>query len=88
MVDINTLRRQVPTTGAQYRQPALAVLTQEQKAKLPALEAALKAQGPAYEAIQLNLMDYPNQQIGLPRPLPALGGPAAEPASLRFGGRR
>lgn len=69
MVEINNLRKQLPLPSDQYRASALAVLTDAQKAKLPALTEALKVMQPANEAVFYNLVDSPNQ-IAIPRPLP------------------
>ena len=70
MVDINNLRRQLPLNNGPYRTQALAVLTDAQKAKLPALTDALKLQTPGWQATALNLIDNPISQD--PRILPAL----------------
>jgi hypothetical protein len=69
MVEINTLRRQVPDTGTPFRGSALAVLNDVQKAKLPQLTQALELQRTAGDAVSLNLIDYP--RIPSPRILPA-----------------
>jgi hypothetical protein len=68
-VEINNLQRKLPLAAEPYRSSALAVLTDQQKAKLPALAEALRLVPAASEAASVNLIDYPNQ-IGLPRPLP------------------
>lgn len=59
MVEINTLRRQLPLDGEPYRTQALAVLNDVQKGKLAPLADALKLQSPAWQAVQLNLIDSP-----------------------------
>jgi hypothetical protein len=84
MVEINNLRRQLPLKGDPYRTQALAVLNDAQKAKLGPLTEALRLQSPAWQAIQLNLMDspsVPDVRI-LPYPMPPAGPVApADPAS-------
>ena len=87
MIEINTLRRKLPLNGEPYRAAALAVLTDQQKAKVPALAEALRLVPPASQAIWYNLIDNPNDNrgIGLPRPLPGMSG--AEPAATLEGGR-
>jgi hypothetical protein len=65
-LDIGNLRKQLVTVGEPFRQPALAVLTADQKNKLPGLTAALQLQTAAYQAIGLNLVD----QLNPPKPLP------------------
>lgn len=69
MVEINNLRRQLPTSGTPYRNQALSVLNDVQKAKLPQLVQALELQSTAGEAVYLNLIDYP--RVPEPRILPA-----------------
>ena len=68
-VDINNLRRQLPLPADQYRAAALAVLTDAQKAKLPALSEALRLIQPANEAVYYNLVTAP-VLTPTPRPLP------------------
>ena len=70
MIEINTLRKQLPIPGGPYRQQALNVLTQEQKAKLDALSSALRLIAPASQAVGLNLIDPLTPNPGLPRPMP------------------
>ena len=65
-LDINHLRKQLQTSGAPFRDSALAVLTQDQKTKLPGLTNALQLQPAAYQAINMNLID----PINPPRILP------------------
>jgi hypothetical protein len=69
MVEINNLRRQLPLPAEQYRAAALAVLTDAQKARLPALAEALRLSAPANEAVFYNLVAAPEILPG-PRPLP------------------
>jgi Spy/CpxP family protein refolding chaperone len=69
MVEINNLQRGLPLAGEPYRSAALAVLTDAQKAKLPALAEALRLNTTAYQAVSFNLIDAPNPNIGLPMPL-------------------
>lgn len=71
-LDIFNLRKGLPTSGTQFRDPALAILTPDQKNKLPALTAALQLQQAAYQAIGLNLIDPVNPPRLLP--LTAPGG--------------
>lgn len=71
MVEINNLRRQVPTNQGPYRENAVKVLTPPQVAKLPALVQALQLSRPAWEATSLNLIDDPNNSGGVtPLPFP------------------
>ncbi len=65
-LDINNLRKQLLTSGAPFRDQALAVLTPDQKNKLTGLTNALQLQPAAYQAINLNLID----QLNPPRVLP------------------
>lgn len=71
MIEINTLQRQLPLPNTQYRTQALALLTDVQKAKLPALSEALKLSTAAYQAVELNLVERPVHAGGPPRILPA-----------------
>lgn len=71
MVEINNLQKQYPGPTEPYRSQALAVLTPAQKTKLQALADALNLGTPAGEAVQLNLLDYPNRPINI---LPASTG--------------
>jgi Spy/CpxP family protein refolding chaperone len=75
MVDINNLRRQLPLNPASYRAQALTALDDAQKSKLPALDEALTQQTPAWQAVQLNLLDNPSTRDIriLPYPMPAVG---------------
>jgi Spy/CpxP family protein refolding chaperone len=70
MVEINNLQRRMPLAAEPYRSAALAVLTEAQKAKLPALAEALRLNATAYQAVSFNLIEAPNPIIGLPVPLP------------------
>jgi Spy/CpxP family protein refolding chaperone len=70
-IDINNLRKQLQTSGAPFREPALAVLTPDQKNKLVGLTNALLLQPAAYQAINLNLID----PVSTPRILPLTPAP-------------
>lgn len=74
-IDINNLRKQLPLPNSSFRTQALAVLTPDQTAKLPALVSALQLQATAYQAITLDLIDAP-APTG-PPPLPAILPPAS-----------
>lgn len=80
MVEINNLRRDLPVSGAPYRAPALAVLTDQQKQKLPQLAEALNIQQPAWQAVTLNLIDPPSPGDVRILPMPAAAEPL--PATL------
>ncbi|MBL8230861.1 MAG: hypothetical protein JNL98_20370 [Bryobacterales bacterium] len=67
MIDIQRLQKQVPVQGEPYRSQSLAVLSQEQRSKLPALVQAMQLQQAAWQAVNFNLIDSP--QMG-PRPVP------------------
>jgi hypothetical protein len=69
MVDINNLRRQLPLPADQYRAAALAVLTDAQKTKLPALVQALTLAPAGNEAVFYNIIAAPPLSPS-PRPLP------------------
>ena len=79
MVEINNLRRQLPLSGGTYRTQALAAINDAQKAKVAALVEALKLQSPAWQAVQLNLMDNPHvpdaRILPYPIPSPAMSSP-------------
>lgn len=62
MIDIATLQKEVPKTGS-YRESALAILTPDQKAKLPGLVTVLLQQSIAWQAVNWNLIDAPGQPI-------------------------
>jgi ABC-type transporter Mla subunit MlaD len=57
-LDIHTLSTK-PPNNSQYRERALAVLSEEQKTKLGPLAQALQLNTPAYQAVTLNLLDAP-----------------------------
>jgi hypothetical protein len=71
MIDIQTLRKQLPLPSDSYRAQAQALLTQEQKNKLPALTSALQLATPAYQAVNINLVVAPAPSVQ-PRILPAV----------------
>jgi Spy/CpxP family protein refolding chaperone len=58
MIDIAALQKQVPL-GASYRESALAILSADQRAKLPALVLVRQQQSVAWEAVNWNLIDAP-----------------------------
>jgi Spy/CpxP family protein refolding chaperone len=60
MVEVNNLNRSIPQKKAPYRAQALAVLTDAQKAKLATLLDAMKLQAPAWQAVELNMIDNPH----------------------------
>ena len=60
MVEINGLRKQLPSNPETYRDSALKVLTQPQVAKLPALVEALRLNPAAWQATSLSLIEDPN----------------------------
>ncbi|HET8546965.1 MAG TPA: periplasmic heavy metal sensor, partial [Bryobacteraceae bacterium] len=70
MIDINNLQRRIPVSAEPYRAAALAILTDQQKTKLPALVEALRLVPTAYQAVSLNLIDAPAAYIREPMPLP------------------
>ena len=59
MVDISNGQKQVPGPVEPYRTQALAILNPQQKAKLPTLAEALNLNTPAYQAVELDLLDRP-----------------------------
>lgn len=80
-VEIRELQKKLPISGEPYRTRALAVLSADQRAKLPALANALQLQWPANDAVNWNLLDRPPVSQD-PRILPAFDSTAAqEPAS-------
>ena len=87
MVEINNLRRQLPLSGGPYRTQALAAINDAQKAKVAALVEALKLQSPAWQAVQLNLMDSPHvpdaRILPYPMPSPSLGATAEAGINVR-----
>ena len=90
MVEVNNLNRSIPQKKAPYRAQALAVLTDPQKAKLTTLVDAMKLQTPAWQAVELNMIDnphVPDVRI-LPMPLAEIsatqpGDPGNGAAALR-----
>ena len=77
-LDISNLRKQLLTSGAPFRDQALAVLTPDQKNKLSGLTSALQLQPAAYQAITMNLID----QLHPPQVLPLIPVAAPQPNSL------
>jgi hypothetical protein len=77
LVEINSLQRQMPGSGAPYRTRAVAVLTYAQRQKLPALEDALRLGRAAGEAIGLNLIEAPRYEDPRILPYPAEAVPAS-----------
>ena len=77
-VEIRNMQKRLPVSGEPYRTRALAVLSAEQRAKLPALTNALQLQWPANDAVFWNLLDRPEVPND-PRmvPLEASSSPAA-----------
>lgn len=59
-IDIRNLQKQAQPTAEPWRTQALAVLTAEQKNKLPALTAAIELQNAAWQAVNLDLLDGPS----------------------------
>ena len=78
-LDINNLRKQLLTSGAPFREQALAVLTPDQKNKLSGLTTALQLQPAVYQAINMNLID----QLSPPKILPLTPVAIPEDTSLR-----
>lgn len=76
MVDINTLQRKLPVSSGPYRTQALAVLNDEQKAKLPPLDQAIRLNSTAYQGVSLNLVNPPEYQNPGIVPLRAISLPA------------
>lgn len=71
MVEINNLRRQLPLPAGPYRDAALKVLNDDQKARLPALEQALRLAPAAWQAASLVLIDQPRDEMRIqPFPYP------------------
>jgi hypothetical protein len=67
------MRTQPPANN--YRERALAVLTPDQRAKLPALAQALITNPTAHQAVMLNLIGL--EAVSLPMPgIPPIMGPA------------
>jgi hypothetical protein len=60
LIDIRNLQRQLPQVDAPYRTQAAAILTADQKNKLPALIQAMNLQSSVWQAQSLMLIDgYP-----------------------------
>lgn len=74
-VEIRDLQKKLPLSGDPYRTRALAVLSQDQRAKLPPLATALQLQWTANDAVAWNLLDSPPVPQD-PIILPAGGGTA------------
>ena len=72
-IDIHTMRTQPPTNN--YRERALAVLTPDQRAKLPALVQALITNPTAQQAVTLNLIGLEAVSLAMPG-MPPIMGPA------------
>jgi Spy/CpxP family protein refolding chaperone len=72
-VELRQLQKKLPVSGEPYRTRALAVLSPDQRTKLPALANALQLQWPANDAVFWNLLDRPETPGGDPRILPAPG---------------
>ncbi|MDX2149545.1 MAG: hypothetical protein SFV54_02345 [Bryobacteraceae bacterium] len=65
-LEINALRRQLPLNDGPYREQALAALTEAQKQRLPGLVQALKLQQAGWEAVDLSIVENPNQDNDAP----------------------
>lgn len=70
-VELRDLQKKIPVSGEPYRTRALAVLSADQRAKLPVLVNALTLQWPANEAVTWNLVDRPDVPMD-PIILPAI----------------
>jgi hypothetical protein len=81
MLDIRTLEKQLTTIDGPLRTQALAVLTADQKTKLAKLAEAMQLQTPAWQAVNLLLIESP-YPIGLPIPVDAGGGIATGAAGI------
>ena len=79
MVEVNNLNRSIPEKKAPYRAQALAVLTDPQKAKLTTLVDAMKLQTPAWQAVELNIIDNPHVPDLRILPMPLATISATEP---------
>ncbi len=77
LLDVHALQKQLPLAASPYKPQALNVLTDAQKAKLPALSQAMQLQTAAWQAISLLLIDAPSVS-GPPTPLSA-GFTATDP---------
>lgn len=82
MIEIQKLRKQLPVSGEPYRSQALAVLSADQRTKLPALVQAMQLQPAAYQAISFNLFDHPDSG---PRILPAFAPEIIEHTAVTSG---
>lgn len=79
LIDIQALRRQITTTSDNFRTQAIALLTDAQKPKLTALDAASKLAPAIRQAIGVNLLAPPAPPTGA-------AGPGAPPMGpRRFG---
>ncbi|HYP13739.1 MAG TPA: periplasmic heavy metal sensor [Bryobacteraceae bacterium] len=65
MIEVRNLQKQSRGGGSGdlYRSQALAVLNADQRAKLTSLDNALRLQPTAYQAVTLNLLDYPVPEV-------------------------
>lgn len=72
MIDIQTLRKKLPLNGEPYRTESLAVLSQDQRNKLPDLVNALRLQAAGWQAVNANLIDAPKPPVLIATPLPAV----------------
>ncbi len=72
-VELRDLQKKLPVSGDPYRTRALAVLSQDQRAKLPPLSGALQLQWPANDAVMWNLLERPPAPDDPPVILPAVG---------------
>jgi hypothetical protein len=59
LIDIRNLQKQLPLNDGPYKTQAQAVLTTDQKGRLPKLAEALQLQNTAYQAGSLLLIDLP-----------------------------
>jgi Spy/CpxP family protein refolding chaperone len=81
-VELRALQKKLPVSGESYRTRALAVLSADQKAKLPALANALQLQWPANDAVFWQLLEQPappDDPRILPVPLTTSAAPAMRP---------
>jgi len=81
--DLADLQKQEQTLRAQYRSQAQAILTEQQKSKLAALQQALELMPVARQAAGLNLLDAPQDFPGGPGGA-WMGGPRPQ-GGLRSG---
>lgn len=84
-VELRGLQKKLPVSGETYRTRALAALSAEQRAKLPALSNALQLQWPANDAVFWSLLEQPASPDDpriLPAPMPLITTSAA-PATRR-----